>query len=501
MQAAQALESISGDVGASRWVVLAVDDEPEVLQVTRLVLANLEFDGRGLELLSATSAAAAIDILRQRDDIAVMLLDVVMESPHAGLDLVRHVRDVLGNHMLRIVLRTGQPGDAPEHEVVAAYDINDYREKTELTATRLAATLYAALRSYRDICTVEAQRQALENVIGASTCIFARQGKEDFIHTVLVQLEGLMSTGSEVLCCKVDADTGFTVIAGTGRFQPQPGRNVAGQLPEVATAVIRKAFHEGTSQYGEHCCVLLLPASEARKPMAFVCLAEHIDVLEQQLLRLFGNNASIAWENLRLGKDLVDSQLEMVYLLASTAETRSRETANHVRRVGLLAEMLGRGLGLDQRECELLRLAAPLHDIGKVAIPDSILNKPGSHTEDEARIMRTHAEIGSRLLGNSRRPVMQLAATIALSHHENFDGSGYPSGLSGSNIPICGRITMVADVFDALGSRRCYKEPWDSEDIRAYLVQQSGSKFDPVVLNQLLAHWHEALEMRRQLPD
>ncbi|HEX3125067.1 MAG TPA: HD domain-containing phosphohydrolase, partial [Rhodanobacteraceae bacterium] len=112
-----------------------------------------------------------------------------------------------------------------------------------------------------------------------------------------------------------------------------------------------------------------------------------------------------------------------------------------------------------------------------------------------------HAELGARLLGDSRRPVLRLAAEIARNHHENWDGSGYPAGLSAEAIPISGRVTMVADVFDALGSRRCYKEPWATEDIRAYMLDERGRKFDPALIDRLMAKWDEALKVREKLPD
>jgi response regulator RpfG family c-di-GMP phosphodiesterase len=142
-----------------------------------------------------------------------------------------------------------------------------------------------------------------------------------------------------------------------------------------------------------------------------------------------------------------------------------------------------------------------LHDIGKIGIPDAILGKAGAHSPEEAVIMRTHAELGAKLLGDSRRPVLRMAAEIARNHHENWDGSGYPAGLAGAAIPIAGRITAVADVFDALGSRRCYKEPWPTDRIRAFMTEQRGRKFDPLLIDRLLANWDEALAIRASLPD
>lgn len=488
------------------WCVLVVDDEPEVRQVTRLVLGGVEFEGRGLEILEAESAAQAAGILASRDDIAVLLLDVVMETPQAGLQLVRKVREEMGNRMLRIVLRTGQPGEAPELDVVTAYDINDYREKTELTATRLVVTLYTALRAWDDLCTIEAQRRGLEAVIGSSAEIFARRSPGDFTHAMLRQLVELLGDNAEILCCEPPddpqpGDPEFVALIGTGRFQGLLGRDPAASLPLQALDAMRVCRDSGESSYGDRVCVLRLAGGPARQHLLFVCVAPRFSPLNWRILRLFATNAGIAWDNLHLASELLDAQQEMVFLLASTAETRSRETASHVHRVGLLAGILGSALGLDPAQCDLLRLAAPLHDIGKVGIPDPVLNKPGPHTEDEARVMRTHAAIGARLLGNSQRPVMQLAAEIALSHHEDWDGGGYPAGLAGEAIPLSGRITMVADVFDALGSKRCYKDPWPPGAIKEFLEAQRGRKFDPKVLDQLFAHWDEAIALRETLPD
>jgi putative nucleotidyltransferase with HDIG domain len=223
--------------------------------------------------------------------------------------------------------------------------------------------------------------------------------------------------------------------------------------------------------------------------------------IDLHLIQVFCTNVGIAFDNLHLHQDLLDAQREMICLLAGAAESRSRETAAHVQRVGLLAEFLARKIGLPDAEAEALRFAAPLHDIGKIAVPDGVLNKPGPHTAEESVVMRTHAERGAELLAPSRQPLLRLAAEVAQNHHENWDGSGYPQGLAGEAIPIAGRITALADVYDALGSRRCYKEAWDTDAIRAHLVAERGRKFEPRLVDLLIEQWDEAEALRLSLPD
>lgn len=493
-------------IAATPWKVLIVDDEPEVHAVTRLVLGNFSFAQRKLEILSAYSGAEARSLLAGQADIAVLLLDVVMETEHAGLDLVRTVREELRNPFVRIVLRTGQAGQAPEREVVAAYDINDYKEKTELTASRLTTTMYSALRAYRDMRAIEAHRNGLEHVIQSAAQVFARQDTHEFANAVLDQLGQLVGQQRGVLygvadCRQHVLPSGFSVAGAIGSYRDLIGARIEQALPAAILASVRMACRERRHFFANDHYVLHFSNSQQPQSLLFVGEAGDLSSLDYKLVELFCSNVSVAFENLHLNDVLLSSQREMVYLLASAAETRSQETAQHVRRVGLLAGMLGKGIGLDEATCDLLCSAAPLHDIGKIGIPDTILNKRGAHSGEEAEIMRTHAAIGARLLAGSNRPVMRLAAEIAGSHHENWDGSGYPNALAGEQIPISGRITMVADVFDALGSRRCYKEPWEARQIRSFMLEHRGSKFDPAIIDRLMKSWDAALSLRRDLPD
>jgi response regulator RpfG family c-di-GMP phosphodiesterase len=202
-----------------------------------------------------------------------------------------------------------------------------------------------------------------------------------------------------------------------------------------------------------------------------------------------------------LQQEIEETQKEVVFTMGAIGESRSKETGNHVKRVAEYSRILGLHYGMDAREAEMLKQASPMHDIGKVAIPDSILNKPGRFSEDEFIVMQRHAEIGYMMLNKSTRPLLQMAATLAYEHHEKWNGKGYPRGISGEEIHIYGRITAIADVFDALGSDRCYKKAWDDERIFALFREERGQHFDPKLVDIFFEHLDEFLAVREKFRD
>ena len=191
--------------------------------------------------------------------------------------------------------------------------------------------------------------------------------------------------------------------------------------------------------------------------------------------------------------DLQNAQVEALEKLAQAAEFRDDDTGDHIRRVGHCAEKLSLQLGLPAFEASLIGRAAPLHDIGKIAIPDSILLKPGRLTPEEFEIMKTHANMGAALLSHSRSPLMQRAEVIARTHHERFDGTGYPNNLGGEEIPLEGRIAAVIDVFDALTHERPYKKAWTIEAALEEIKRSAGTHFDADIVAAFGALRHEDL--------
>jgi len=202
-----------------------------------------------------------------------------------------------------------------------------------------------------------------------------------------------------------------------------------------------------------------------------------------------------------LNEEIENTQKEVVFTMGAIGETRSKETGNHVKRVAQYSKILALHYGLSQKEAEMLKQASPMHDIGKVGIPDLILNKPGRFDTNERKIMDTHAKLGYDMLNYSTKPLLKLAATIAYEHHEKWDGSGYPQGLKGQDINIAGRITAVADVFDALGSNRVYKKAWDDERIFKLFKEERAKHFDPKLIDIFFNNLDEFLLVRDQLKE
>jgi putative two-component system response regulator len=200
-------------------------------------------------------------------------------------------------------------------------------------------------------------------------------------------------------------------------------------------------------------------------------------------------------------QEVLNREHETVTRLARAAELRDPETGAHIVRMARYSVLIARQVGMSQTEQDMLRMAAQMHDVGKLGTPDYILLKNGKLTPEELIIMRQHAQIGHEILKDSSSPVLRMAAQIALSHHEKYDGSGYPNGLAGTRIPLVGRIVAVADVFDALTSQRPYKHAWSLEEARNFLLRGRSSHFDPQCVDEFLGAWDEVLTIRAQFQD
>ena len=291
-------------------------------------------------------------------------------------------------------------------------------------------------------------------------------------------------------------------------------REVAKDYPDVAIVMVTglddRRYAEAALEHGAYGYVLkpfkpnelvINVVNALRRRALEIENRDHRDRLEQTVLE----RTSTLRETI---SRLESSEAEMRRLREETirrlswaAESRNQETGQHIVRMSLYCALLARQAGIEAERVELIRIASPMHDVGKIGIPDRILLKPGRLTDDERHVMEAHTEIGHRILAGSNEELLDLAALLALTHHERIDGTGYPHRLAGESIPIEGRIAAVADVFDALTSDRVYRPAYQPEEARELMLEGRGTQFDAQVLDLFFDSWQDVLAIRRAATD
>jgi len=489
MKVVRKISAAGGDGSSAKrskpWKVLVVDDEPDVRRLTVLNLRGFEFAARPLQLIEAGSAAEARAHLREHPDFALALIDVVMESDDAGLRLVEHIRSDLGNAMMRLVIRTGQPGVAPEHVVIDRYDIDDYKDKTELTSHGLYTTVRCALKSYRDLQTIDLNRQGLSRILAVTPELYNlhRDNLEEYFQGVLMQLIGICRLGHAGMIYTIDGmvmtidgkDVRIRASAGElkeGHGNPERRREIA----ELCSSIVMRDQEPQGLRDGS----VVVPLAVKNEVLGFVYLeaGEALSQADRELIQILANQCAAGLDNFRLHHSLEKSYDEAVEMLGQVAEYKDTATGTHIRRIQKYTRLLALELGVPAAEAEVYGKASRLHDIGKVGIPDSVLRKPGKLTPEEFAVIQRHSEIGDSILKHS--PSLAVARLVARSHHERWDGSGYPDGLIGDDIPYVARLVAIVDVFDALISARPYKGPWQAEAAAAEIERGVGTLFDPL---------------------
>ncbi len=321
--------AVEEQIAATPWRVLIVDDDESVHSISRVVLADVRFQGRGVEILSAYSGRQAAALLRQTPNVAVVLLDVVMEDDDAGLRLVREIREQMKNPRLRIILRTGQPGQAPEREVIVNYDINDYKSKAELTAQKLFTATIAALRSYSDIVALERSRQGLEQIIGGAPELFARHTLTSYAATFLRQvteLSGQSGEGAIVVAADDagdDTDPSIVVAAASGSFIPALGLPYRQNLPEAVAVKIGLALNDRLALNGEYDFVRPIRTPGNRAATIYYRADSPMDSDHLKLIDIMCALVGVGLDNVQLHNRLLRHQAR----LESEVEARTLELA------------------------------------------------------------------------------------------------------------------------------------------------------------------------------
>ena len=486
----------------SEWKVLIVDDDEDVHRITKLSMLGVKYNNLKINFLSAYSGAEACDILCRENDIGLVILDVVMETDHSGLDVAKYIRETLHNNLIRIVLRTGQPGQAPEDEILSTYDIDDYRDKTDLSAQKLRTLIRCNLNSYRDkrdLCCHTQQIIQINDISHGLTSFSELKDGACYVYRKMYSIinkaelpEDHPLTGCIFSYIKAgnDISTISDYVSGI----------TVGDISKLDPIII-KTIDAKRGMVGEQSMTTLCLNDFHGLVFYFNTENSQNYTYNQTISELLQDTLSNNYRNLYLNDLINRNQREIMYRICEVVETRSKESGVHVKRVSAYCAYLAKLYGMSDKDVELLKKAAPLHDLGKIAMPDSILHKPGKLDEYEWTVMKTHAQIGYEMLKDSEIDLFNVAAEIAFYHHEKWDGTGYPNGIAGNNIPLNGRITAIADVFDALASDRCYKKKWPLDKIYALFVEERGKHFDPKLTDIFIEHFDEFVAIKNKFDE
>lgn len=464
--------------------LLIVSGEDAFLKHVRKDLSNLEMFDRSVELFEARNSGEARTLLQQETALAVVLVDQALETETAGLDLVRHIRLDLGLDHLRLVLR-GEPfaGRNNGREPIETH-LDGLIAITRSRPASLIPTLQSLLAPSRDE-QLEQERRGLYRLITFIGTLQRMQHPQEYFDSV--QAYAVQLANAVELPGAVEA-IGSAIFTDDGRIPVLQGRqgslaalDIGSERFATLQANINDLFRNRAhlDPFGP---ISLFSMQHEDRPVACLALetAGFPDSLQLALLSQFAAAASPSLVKLQQFDNLRHGNRKIMQLLAIAAEYRDEFATEHITSIQRYTEKTALELCLPAEQAEQYGLATITHDIGKLAIPDAILLKPDALTTEEYEIVKQHPQIGAEMLPAGE--AFALARQIAHSHHERWDGKGYPDGLAGDTIPLPARILAVVDVFDALVNNRVYKQPWPVEQAIAEIRNGAGTQFDPNVV-------------------
>lgn len=524
-----------------KTVILVIDDEPMIRQILCAFLEQW-----GYSTLDAENGREGIDLF-EKEDIDLVLTDLDMPVV-GGLEVLAHIHKNSPETPVVIISGAGQLDDAVQSVKLGAWDYltkpisnmvilentisrclekvwlvkenKRYQEHLEVEVARKTDELRRKNIALQEEIAERKQKEAevrrinrnLESIVDVSGQLFRYTALRELMRGVLrsmhhllrhdmgrVELEVLHSEGNSFVLLAEGGQK--SIFCGEGSFRDCDDMLLSAALPEDLHGRVLRVLANGQSEYGDTdflgyiqtpnnvACVIYLDGC---------CLESRSD---RRLVKIYKNNIASAIDSLMLQEEIINTQKEVVITLGEVIESRSNETANHVKRVAEYTYLLAMKYGLSEKEAMLLRFASPMHDAGKIGIPDAVLHKPGKLTAEEIEVMHDHTILGFDILKKSQRQILQMAAVVAHEHHERWDGAGYPQGLMKDKIHIYGRIVALADVFDALGSVRCYKKAWPLDEVVEQVKSERGSHFDPVLVDLLIENLPEFIRIREQYPD
>lgn len=434
-----------------RTKILIVDDSKTVHSELTAILSDIYLNGKVLDIEHAYGFEDFRKIFVP-EKYALVITDLVMERDDSGIQVINHIRHTYNDKRTRIILMTANPEKIPSDLLTKDYDVNAYLEKNHLSPFSMKLTVLSMLKTYEDIVSLERAIVTLENVTANAT----EMSLEELLINTFFQVRTFLSLK------RPDIKLNGEIFVNNERIFP----------PKFIKSEPLEHRYDFQTKVQENRILFNIYSSK------------ELNTLEISYFRSLLKNLQRSVISTRYP----DVEEEFVIMLSKVVEAKSEETGDHVNRVAELSGYLAEALGFNSSDANLIKKASALHDIGKVGVPDYILNKPEKLNDKEFAVIKEHSMIGFEILRDSTLNVFEIGAVVALEHHERWDGTGYPYGLQGEEIAIEARIVQVADVFEALTHDRCYRPAWPVEKAVEYMNDMKGRQFDPKVVEAFNKH-------------
>ncbi|WP_448384906.1 HD domain-containing phosphohydrolase [Fervidobacterium sp.] len=440
--------------------VMIVDDSKTVHAELSSILSELSWNGKNLDI-EHTYGYEEFKKIFVPEKYALVITDLVMESDDAGIKVINHIRHTCNDKKTRIILMTANPEKIPTDLLTRDYDINAYIEKKSLSPFSTKLTVLSMLKTYQDITSLEQAIVTLENVAANAS----EMSLPELLINTFFQVRTFLSLK------KPDIKLNGEIFVNNERIFP----------PKFMNSENLEYRYDFRTKVQENNILFVVYSSK------------QLNSLETSYIRSLLKNL----QRSLISTKYPDIEEEFIIMLSKVVEAKSEETGDHVNRVAELSYYLAEYLGFSSSDAKLIKKASALHDIGKVGVPDYILNKPGKLDDKEFSIIKEHSLIGFEILRDSTLNIFEIGAVVALEHHERWDGSGYPYGLQGEEIAIEARIVQVADVFEALTHDRCYRPAWPIEKAVEYMNDMKGRQFDPMIIDAFNKHLKDMIAIAK----
>ncbi len=483
------LETQQGNRKAQTATAVIAAHDPDMHKRIRHALTmNAALTDR-FNVLSVYDESQLSECLSTDDDLAVLFF-----APEDHQKSISEIREIMDLKQTKVILLITEPARIPSFETLLEQDISDVLNPMTDTNFRLVMAFQSALTAFEMMKKVSMRKKQVAALLDAGDAMLRHQSQDDFLDTLMAVVRHFRSDGykNEIESVRsgfiaVTSGYAINVMTARGEYEQHVGEDIT-LMPEFTDVFSGQSPTEwkDTIVILDHGILARHIGKDASSSYIFIgCDPTQIDFGYVHLAMLaYG----IVFDNVHLETVTRKTQDEILYLLGKVVETQFEETGGHVRRVSILMSQFAKLVGYAPYDVEVLRLASMMHDIGKIGIPEHILKKPGVLTPLEMDVMRTHAIIGHNILQASDLEVFASAATIALAHHERFDGTGYPNGLAGYDIPRSARMMAIIDVFDAMTHDRVYRKAMPREDVLKHIESERGGHFDPELADIFIKH-------------